>query len=165
MDARQRIQAVAERMGYSVDWHRAETGTDYLYLTMDDQAPVTVRIADHSECYLPSRPERRIDVSPDGVTATRAIMMLAEPDSIPTVQAAERSESDRRVDRQIAERQSAESAVLAERVAAIRAGLTNADRAEFARCPNRIGARRIADRLNVSVAACWTALTRKKWNR
>ncbi len=164
MDARQRIQAAAERMGYSVDWHRADTGTDYLYCKLDG-TQVTVRIADHGECYLPTRPERRINVAPDGVTATRAICMLAAPDSIPVVEATERTEAERRVDRQIAERQSAEAATLAERVAQIRAMLTDADRAEFARCPNRVGARRIAERLNVSVAAAWTALTGKKWNR
>lgn len=66
----------------------ASTGSVYIYVGSRDRdcADAVVRVSDHGECYPPQNGERRIDVSPDGITAKAAVkMLLAEefPKNIP----------------------------------------------------------------------------------
>lgn len=64
-----------------------------------------------------------------------------------------------------AERERTIAARMREMAAQVRIMLTDSDRSEFATAPNRTTARRIAQRNQWSVAATWTALSGKKWQR
>jgi len=160
-----RIDAAAQRTGYHVENHRAGTGTFYLTLTAEDGEVVTVRVADHGECYLPDRPERRIDVSPAGVSLATAIAMLSEPQSIPLVQARELTEDEREYLRE----QRAYAAEGKRRWQALRAELVESGVLEqWLAEPrqDRPTARRYAERLGLKPAVVWSALTNgRRWER
>lgn len=77
-----RIKKAARKHKYSVRTHFAGTGSTYLHCDRDGLT-VTVRVADHMECYPPIRGERQICVSRYEATATQAISLLKEgPEAI-----------------------------------------------------------------------------------
>ena len=82
------IREAAEEMDYSVREHQAGTGTIYMTCQIydddneDEVIEVTVRVANHSECYVPDDGERKLLVSPDELTAAQAIERLRKPKNI-----------------------------------------------------------------------------------
>lgn len=76
-----RIEAAARRMGYTVRWQEASTGTVYLHCERDTDY-ITVRVGDHAEAYPPQRGERQVSVSPGEWTAAQAIDALRNPETV-----------------------------------------------------------------------------------
>lgn len=157
--AADRIERAAREAGHIVTRQAASTGS--IYLSIDGH---TVRVSDHADLYVATRPHHRIDVNPDtGVTVGEAIAMIrAGIDAWPIVQAAEQTPEQVAAARRAAQiRRNA-----ADQAAAIRAELTDDDMAEFrAAGGNRPAARKIAEKHGWSVAYTWQALTGKKWQR
>lgn len=67
------IKRAAERLGYGVHASYAATGTVYLTCEPDDGDLITVRVADHGECYC----GETISVDPDGCSKEQAVTLLA----------------------------------------------------------------------------------------
>jgi len=161
----ERIERAARKLGYTVDGrHYAETGSIYLNLYHSGKGiGITVRIADHGELYLPKQPERRLDVSPEGITIAEAIERLGHPEDIEPVQAAPLNDLQREWIREQKERAEKFKATWK----ALRAEMPAETFEEFRRLGgNRPAARKIARRNGWSVAATYSALTNgKKWSR
>jgi len=161
----ERIEKAARRLGYMINnYQHAQTGSIYLNLYHSKSGlSVTVRIADHGELYLPQKPERRLDVSPEGITAAEAIEKLKHPEDIEPVQAAPLNDFQREWIREQKERAEKFKATWK----ALRAEMPAETFEEFRRLGgNRPAARKIARRNGWSVAATYSALTNgKKWSR
>ena len=154
-----RIERAALAAGHVVTRQVASTGS--IYLSVDGHP---VRVSDHADLYVDKRPHHRIDVNPDtGVTASEAIAIIrAGLDAWPIVQA--ESPTPEQVSAARAMAQIRRNA--SEQAAAIRALLTDNDKAEFrAAGGNRPAARKIAEKHGWSVAYTWQALTGKNWQR
>ena len=173
MAAQDKVIAAAEAQGYTLEnLHGAQTGTVYMSLWRDDVGAVTVRIADHGEAYLPKRPERRIDVSPEGVSVDTAIAMLADPDRIPCVQARELNADERRAFKEQKAREAAQAAATSVNAAGIRERLIEAgiihgggwittanDKVVPAESANRQMAKQIASQIGERPGRVYKALT------
>lgn len=150
------ITAEAEKLGYDVEEHHASTGSVYLRLWRGGVS-VTVRVADHSECYPPPRGQRRIDVSPAGVTATRAVELLSRPEDIPKCAGpAELTPEQReqlRTRGEVARRRKAEWKALRARLP------EEAWRLWYKAGRNRPAARKVAALIGEGVAVTYAALT------
>jgi len=144
----------------------AGTGTRYVVMERrSDGIQVTVRIGGHSECYPPPRGERRIDVSPTGMTMREAMRMLREGDLPEPSQGPRKpTAEERRWQREANEKRASMRAEALRKVKAIRERLMLEDFEYWnSHGHSRRTARELARRHGVGAGLMYEALSGQRW--
>ena len=155
MDKVEKIRRAAEKRGYKVTASHAATGSDYLTCELG-AITLTIRVANHSECYPPSRGSRQISFAPGEATYRDILDALDAPETVEKYREPEMTEEEIRWAREAAAKAAAWKASWKE----FQATLTWQEIIEWKySAMNRPVARALAAKRGCGVSKLYAALT------